>query len=90
MKLNEALFNWLQIRLVAEARPEDNAARETESFFAEILRDDHNLQDVRIAVTDDTTLHVRYEHEGETKAQRFDKEHAEQLLRDIAANPKYN
>ncbi|PYI54613.1 hypothetical protein [Paenibacillus flagellatus] len=90
MKLQDALFNWLQIRLVAEARPDDNAAKETESFFAEVLRDDHRLTDVRIASTDDTMVHVRYVHEGKTKTQMFDKEHAEQLLHDINANPKYN
>ncbi|RKN86925.1 hypothetical protein [Paenibacillus ginsengarvi] len=90
MKLQDALFNWLQIRLVADARQDDNAAKETESFFAEILRDDHKLEDVRIAAIDETMVHVRYEQEGKTKLQMFDREHAEQLLSDIAANPKYN
>lgn len=90
MKLQDALFNWLQIRLVAEARPDDNAAQETESFFAEILRDDHKLADVRIAKTDETMVHVRYEQDNKTKTQMFDKEQAEQLLRDITDNPKYN
>jgi hypothetical protein len=90
MKLEDALYNWVQIRLVADARPDDNAAKETESFFAEILRDDHKLGHVHIAKTDDTMVHVRYEQEGKTKMQMYDKEHAEQLLSDINANPKYN
>lgn len=90
MKLQDALFNWLQIRLVAEARPDDNAAKETESFFAEILRDDHKLADVRFAIESDATVHVLYELDGETHKQQYDREFAEQLLRDIIANPKYN
>ena len=90
MKLQDALFNWLQIRLVAEARPDDNAAKETEAFFAEILRDDHKLTDVRIAATEAMMIHIRYQQDGKTKMQMFDREHAEQLLRDINENPKYN
>ncbi|TMV46698.1 hypothetical protein FE783_25675 [Paenibacillus mesophilus] len=90
MKLEDALFNWLQIRLVADARPDDNAAKETESFFAEILRDDHKLGNVHIANKDDTMIHVRYEKDGKPKLQMYDKEHAEQLLADINSNPKYN
>ena len=90
MKLQDALFNWVQIRLVADARPDDNAANETESFFAEVLRDDHKLGNVHIAKLDDTMVHVRFEQDGATKTQMFDKEHAEQLLSDINANPKYN
>ncbi|MBD2861783.1 hypothetical protein [Paenibacillus oceani] len=90
MKLQDALFNWLQIRLVADVRPDDRAAGETESFFAEILRDDHKLDNVRIALTDDTMVHIQYEQDGKTQTQLFDKEHAEQLLQDILANPKYN
>lgn len=90
MKLQDALFNWLQIRLVADARPDDSAAKETESFFAEILRDDHHLTDVNISRTDDTMVYVQYVLEGKSKTQMFDKEHAQQLLHDINENPKYN
>ena len=90
MKLEDALFNWLQIRIVADARPDDNAAKETESFFAEILRDDHKLENVRIEGVVGTMIHIRYEREGKSKLHMFDKEHAEQLLGDITANPKYN
>lgn len=90
MKLQDALFNWLQIRIVADARPDDNAARETAEFFAEILREDHHLRDVTVALVDETMYHVQYESEGKTKRQLFDRESAEQLLADIEANPKYN
>lgn len=90
MKLQDALFNWLQIRIVADARPEDEAARETVDFFADILRDDHRLQNVSIAAVDETMYHVQYEADGKTKRQLFGREAAEQLLADIEAHPKYN
>ena len=33
MRLDDALFNWLQIQMVAEAGPDDRAAAETRDFF---------------------------------------------------------
>lgn len=64
MTLEDALFNWLQIRLVADARQEDKAARDTLAFFEEILRDDHGLKSFEIEKSDETMLHVRYVKEG--------------------------
>ena len=90
MNLQDALFNWLQIRIVADARPEDNAALETCQFFAGILEEDHKLQHFQIVRVDDTMYHVQYESEGKTKKQLIDREAAEQLLHDIESNPKYN
>lgn len=90
MTLQDALFNWLQISIVAEARPDDNAARETCGFFEQILREDHHVTHFGIALKDETRIHVRYETDGRTKTQMYDREHAEQLLHDIESNPKYN
>jgi hypothetical protein len=83
MTLQDALFNWLQINLVAEARPDDNAARETRDFFEQILREDHGLTHVEVSDADETTILLRYTADGETKTQSYDREQAEQLLRDI-------
>jgi hypothetical protein len=90
MRLEDALFNWLQIRIVADARPEDGAARSTLEFFEEILREDHGLTDVAVAAVDAATIQVRYIQEGRSELQLFDREAGEQLLLDIEANPKYN
>jgi hypothetical protein len=90
VQLQDALMNWLQIKLVADGRPEDNAAKETLSFFEEILKEDHGLELFTIGNADDTMYHVTYEVEGKKKTQLFDRERAEQLLVDINANPKYN
>jgi hypothetical protein len=90
MMLQDALFNWLQIKLVADARPEDRAAKETQEFFEQILREDHALTNFFIARTDETMVYVQYESEGKSKKQLFDRESAEKLLEDIRSNPKYN
>jgi len=90
MKLDDALFNWLQIKLVADARPNDRAARETLLFFEQILLEDHGLESFAIGKRDDTMYHITYVSEGKTKMRMFGREEAEQLLSDINANPKYN
>jgi hypothetical protein len=90
MRLQDALLNWLQIHLVAEARPEDQAARETVRFFEEILREDHGLTDFTVDASDETMMHVRYTVDGTTKRQMFDRELAGQLLTDILSEIKYH
>lgn len=90
MRLDDALFNWLQIQIVAEARPDDNAAVETRDFFLQILTEDYHLTFVQVDKIDDTMIHLRYELEGRSKVQMFPREAAEKLLSDINENPKYN
>jgi hypothetical protein len=90
MNLQDALFNWLQIHIVAETRQGDRAARETLEFFEQILREDHGLTSFDITSKDETMIHVAYEREGTTKKQMINRELAEQLLTDINADPKYN
>jgi hypothetical protein len=90
LTLQDALFNWVQMAIVAEARPDDQAARDTRDFFEQILREDHGLTAFHIEQKDDTMLYIRYEHEGKSKKQMFDLESSEKLLDDIRSNPKYN
>ncbi|MCR2803721.1 hypothetical protein [Paenibacillus soyae] len=90
MRFEDALFNWLQIRIVADARPDDGAARDTLAFFEQILREDHGLTSFDIARTDETMIHVRYVKDSRQKLQMFPREDGEQLLQDIIDNPKYN
>ncbi|MBH5316925.1 hypothetical protein I6N90_03770 [Paenibacillus sp. GSMTC-2017] len=90
MRLEDALFNWLQIQIVANARPDDEAANNTLAFFEQILREDHGLGSFVITKTDDTMIHVKYEKDERVKLQLYPREACEQLLQDIVANPKYN
>ncbi|MFE0507829.1 hypothetical protein ACWF7H_26100 [Peribacillus butanolivorans] len=41
--LQDALYNWLTIRVVCDARPDDSAASDTEMFFMQILKKDHQV-----------------------------------------------
>lgn len=89
MTLQDALYNWLQIHLVAEARADDRAAADTRDFFVQVLREDHLIGDIKIS-RGKGMYHLDYEHEGAVKRQSFPKAMAEQLLIDINSNPKYN
>lgn len=90
MRLEDALFNWLQIHIVAEDRPDDRAARDTLDFFAQILSEDHGVTAPYISAADATMVHVKYERNGRKLLQMYPREAAEQLLLDIRSNPKYN
>jgi hypothetical protein len=90
VKFEDALFNWLQIKIVADARPNDHAAQETEQFFLDILFEDHRVNQIKIEGPDDTMYHIRYEVDGKSKMQMFDRETVEKLLIDIQSEPKYN
>lgn len=90
MTFDDALFNWLQIQIVSDARPDDNAAAETRDFFVQILTEDHGVSVLRIEKSDETMVYVRYEASGRSKLQLFPRDAAEQLLSDIRSNPKYN
>ncbi|MDF2837241.1 MAG: hypothetical protein K0Q63_2881 [Paenibacillus sp.] len=90
MRFEDALFNWLQIKIVAEGRPEDDAAKRTLDFFEEILREDHGLTRIAIETMDAGMILVAYDKDGETHTSRYPRELGEALLTDISSNPKYN
>lgn len=89
MRLNDALFNWLQIELVREARPSDQSAKETVLFFEELLREDHQVTSITKNLVDHQ-YQVKYILKDEQKTANFPRELAEKLLQDILAEPRYN
>jgi hypothetical protein len=89
VKLQDALFNWLQIQVVADARPHDRSAQDTAAFFHEILTEDHRVTELVYRKEGEAYL-LSYAHEGETKSQRYDAEAVESLLAAIKSEPKYN
>ncbi len=90
MELRDALFYWLQMKLVCEARPDDQAAKDTLTFFEQILSEDHALEQYQVTESDAVSIVVTAESRGEVQSYRFDREMAEQLLGQIEDNPKYN
>ncbi|USG67519.1 hypothetical protein NDK47_09695 [Brevibacillus ruminantium] len=89
MKREDALANWLQIKLVAEARPEDRSAADTASFFEEILREDHKASELSYHAEEHCYV-VTALFDDERSERRFDREEAETLLRAIESEPRYN
>ncbi len=90
VNLVDNLFNWLQIKLVADQRPEDLAARDTVAFFAEMLKEDHGVDTSQLSYeVEASMIHVLFVQEGKKKRQLFDREAAEKLLRDIEREPRY-
>ncbi|MEC0229757.1 hypothetical protein [Paenibacillus alba] len=91
MNLQDTFFNWLQMYIVHQARPDDEAAKETLDFFALILREDHGVQHLELVdKIDRQKIHIAYEKDGISSKQSFDRESAEKLLDDINSNPIYN
>lgn len=68
--VQDALYNWLTIKSVAEARPYDEAAQETYMFFHNMLHADHQLKHITVEKKEDMYF-VTYEKEGEKKSTRF-------------------
>lgn len=89
MTLDDAVFNWLQIKYVAEERPEDQAAQETYQFFSEILKEDHKLKNIQVKEEEGTYL-IQFIHEDKEREKRFPVEFVHQLLVDIESEPKSN
>ncbi|ADI27459.1 MULTISPECIES: hypothetical protein [Geobacillus] len=87
--VQDALYNWLTIHIVAKARPHDAAARDTASFFRAILENDFGVTAVD-AVKDETNGQyiVEYVRGGETRAACFPLELAEAMWRQIEAEPE--
>lgn len=85
--LQDAIYNWLTIKVVLDFRPDDLAAAETEKMFLDILKNEHLLTD--ITVTKDLMMYyVNYEQSGEQKMHRFPRELVEVMLRQINREPE--
>lgn len=89
MQLKDALFNWLQIQIVQDARPSDRSARDTVQFFEKMLHEDHGVEQLEIQKEENQYV-VHYQQSDEEKEEVFPKVIAEKLLQDILAEPKYN
>ncbi|MEH6890397.1 hypothetical protein V7024_11880 [Bacillus sp. JJ864] len=85
--VQDALYNWLTIKIVAEARPYDEAAQETYMLFHNMLHEDHQLKHVTVEKKEDMYF-VTYEREGEKKSVRFPLELIDCFLEQINRDPE--
>ncbi|MFC5403032.1 hypothetical protein [Cohnella soli] len=84
MTLMDALFYWLQMKWVMDAFPDDEAAKETAGFFAQILSEDHEIVSFDIRSVDAGKVYVTYvQKDGTSREVWFDLEAVKQLNRDM-------
>ncbi|ATO48172.1 MULTISPECIES: hypothetical protein [Brevibacillus] len=88
MRLADALFNWLQIRVVMDLRKNDRSASDTEAFFQQILREDHKIDQLQVQIEEGRYL-VTYTIDNEQHEMTFDREAVDVLLTAIQNEPKY-
>lgn len=89
MKLDDAVFNWLQIKVVSENRPSDHAAKDTFDFFSTVIAEDYGIRNI-VVEKEDLLYRVHYEHEGTKKSKVFDRVAVDYLYTSITNEPKYN
>ena len=79
MNLQDAIYNWLSIKVVADMRQTDQAARDTTDFFKDIITEDHGLTEIEVELTNGYYL-VHYEKAGRQEVMKFPIELIEALL----------
>ncbi|WP_134700241.1 hypothetical protein [Ammoniphilus sp. YIM 78166] len=87
MSLYDTLFNWLQLWLVAEARAEDEAAKDSMEHVTQMLKEVFDAEVKEVKRQADQYL-VTYRKEGIEATEVFRKETAETLLVFINENPE--
>jgi hypothetical protein len=82
----DTLYNWLTIKVVYDARPDDSAAKETTELFEEILKNEHHVSNIQVT-TDERFYYITYQEGEEAKKTRYPREYIEVTLNQINQNP---
>ncbi|OEH93901.1 hypothetical protein [Bacillus solimangrovi] len=85
--LQDAIYNWLTIKVVMDARPEDESAQQTFQLFDEILKEDFQAENVRVE-KDEIMYLVSVMQEGEDKKLRFPVELIDIMINQIEEEPE--
>jgi hypothetical protein len=85
--LQDALYNWITIKVVSDARPDDQAAKETAELFEKMLIEEHELKNIQVT-KEDRMYNVSFEKDGVEKTSRFPIEIAEAMLFSINSEPE--
>jgi CRISPR/Cas system CSM-associated protein Csm2 small subunit len=85
--LQDALYNWLTIKVVCDARPEDTAAKETLEFFDDMLTNQHHVSNLE-TTTDEMMYYLSYQQGEEIKKARYPRELIEIMLDQINNEPE--
>ncbi|MFX3624333.1 MAG: hypothetical protein ACE3JP_09890 [Ectobacillus sp.] len=85
--VQDALYNWLTIKVVAEARPDDKAAQETYELFDNILKEEHGVRNIVVEKHEEMYL-VMYEKKEQAKSARFPLELIDCYLEQMVREPE--
>ncbi|WP_096154784.1 MULTISPECIES: hypothetical protein [Bacillus] len=85
--LQDTIYNWLTIKVVADVRKDDSAAQETETLFKSMLMEDHEITSIEF-VKEEPMYYVSYEQHGEMKKTRFPIELIDVMINQISEEPE--
>lgn len=85
--VQDAIYNWLTIKVVYDQRPDDTAAKDTVELFDQILKEDHHVEDLTFTRDEEMYL-VNYSINGEAKTHRFPTELIEVMINQINQEPE--
>lgn len=85
--LQDALYNWLTIKVVSDERPEDTPAKETMDLFEDILKEEHGLTNIKVEKESEMYF-VHFVKNGEEKSSRFPVDLIEVMLNQIKSEPE--
>ncbi|MEH6946823.1 hypothetical protein V7068_07040 [Bacillus sp. JJ634] len=84
--LQDALYNWLTIKVVCDARPTDTAAKQTEQFFSRLLEEDHQLSHLSV-MKESPFYFITFWKDGSEQQKRFPIEMIDVMLNQIELTP---
>jgi hypothetical protein len=87
MSLQDKLYNWLTIKVVVDARPEDTAARDTVNMFEQLLADENGIQSP-VVTMDEDMYYIEVIADEKQKTYRFPRELIEVMLDQISDEPE--
>ncbi|SEN31259.1 hypothetical protein SAMN05192533_11168 [Mesobacillus persicus] len=87
MSLQDKLYNWLTIKVVVDARPEDTAANDTKEMFERLLLEEHGISHP-VVTKDEIMYFINIERNGEPKTYRFPRDLIEVMLDQITEEPE--
>ncbi|KAA0548079.1 hypothetical protein FZW96_10130 [Bacillus sp. BGMRC 2118] len=85
--LQDTLYNWLTIKVVADVRVDDMAAQDTVKLFYDVLTEEHGISEIAVK-RDEHMYEVFYVLQGEQKKTRFPVELIDVMLEQMEAEPE--
>ncbi|WP_181348960.1 hypothetical protein [Thalassobacillus sp. CUG 92003] len=86
--LQDAIYNWLTIKIVSDHRPTDRSAADTASLFHQVLIEDHHVDELNVLHQPDY-YEVTCVINGHHNSYRFPRETVELFVNQMKENPEH-